>query len=91
MKIYKYVLVITDNQIVELPIDSKIIHVAEQSGKLCIWVEIYSNSSESRSEPRTILSKGTGPEYEEDGREEHIGTVLMSSGLVWHVYEVNEG
>ena len=66
--------------------DCKIVHVAEDRqglGVLDIWFE---NDLEQHGEIpaiRTMLVAGTGTMFPED--YEHVGTVVMQSGFIWHI------
>jgi hypothetical protein len=80
--IYKYQLNIHDIQTVCLPKGAKIIHIAEQFGFLCLWAEVWEDADDCEID---IMVRGTGHTF--TGHENyHLGTVLMSNGLVWHVY-----
>jgi len=84
--IFKYELITGFNSLY-LPEQSKVIHVAEQGyHTLVMWVE-----QPVESFGPTVLHNfnvyGTGqPIY--DDRAVHVSTALMTSGLVWHVYQV---
>jgi len=80
--IYKYDLFIGYNSLY-LPDGYKVLHVAEQYGSLTMWVEQSIQNSPSY---RTFNVHGTGHQIPDDNAV-HVGTALMSSGLVWHVYE----
>lgn len=79
--IYKYPLNIGWNGI-SLPLESEIVHIAEQYGQLQMWVE---------QDPTRPLSQrqfnvyGTG-HYIYNDNEMHLATVLVGD-FVWHVYE----
>lgn len=81
--IYKYPLVITDRQVVELPVGARLLHVDDQFGQLHLWalVEQY-----APTEPRTFRIVGTGHHFDDSARfSEHVGTV-MTPPFVWHVF-----
>ena len=80
--IYKYDLMIGYNSLY-LADGYKVVHVAEQCGSLTMWVEQTIGNSSSY---RTFNVYGTGHQIPDDNAV-HVGTTLMSSGLVWHVYE----
>lgn len=68
----------------QLPVSAKPIHVAEQRGKLCVWVEFEANDF-ARTE-HTFEVVGTGVPFQKADFN-HIGTVLLMGGsLVLHVY-----
>ena len=91
MRIYKYPLEITDRQIILIgTLDPEPLSVAEQDGQLMLWVklvepindEIYNKGFIHAIEIDIV---GTGNECSIGGKE-FIGTVVMSNGLVWHVF-----
>ena len=91
MKIYKYPLEIIDRQII--PTGSVVatpLSVAEQGGVLTMWVELDADTiplhlvHESYEIDVDIV--GTGSPYNNDEDKRFVGTVVMSSGLVWHVF-----
>lgn len=82
--IFKYDLMIGWNNSLYLPERSKVLYVAEQYGNLTMWVE--QPTMNHMSENRIFQVYGTG-HLIPDNNDVHVGTVLMSSGLVWHVYE----
>lgn len=84
--IYKYELHVTDRQTVLMPRGFQILNLAEQRGRLCIWAKV------DNSEPLvdvTFVIHGTGNEIivRPGTHEEYIGTILMESGFVWHLFE----
>lgn len=86
MRIYKYVLEQTDKQTVETPQRAQALHVGEQNGELCLWAAVDPSSPPMKRPVRIV---GTGQEFgaELDGEDlRFLGTVQMSSGLVWHVF-----
>ncbi|RLD64542.1 MAG: hypothetical protein DRJ01_00480 [Bacteroidetes bacterium] len=85
--IHKQELEIYDINILHLPYNSKILKVAEQDEKLMVWY-IYDYSYIEKKEKRIFYIYGTGnPIDTYDVRtREHIDTILMSNGLVWHIF-----
>ena len=81
--IWKYWLSIEDYQIIEMPQDSKLLHVDEQEGKLCLWALVNPYAPKSR---RSILVFGTGYVID-DSEDNFVGTTVMSDGFVWHVFD----
>jgi hypothetical protein len=67
-----------------VPYDSKIVHVDEQYGQLYAWIEV--NSDQVPGYLRQFNVYGTG-HYITNVGDTHIASVVMTSGLVWHVYE----
>ena len=80
--IFKYDLMLGYNSLY-LPDGYKVVHIAEQYGNLTMWVE---QSIQNSPNYRTFNVYGTGHQIPDDNAI-HVGTALMSSGLVWHVYE----
>lgn len=86
--VYKYPLEITDEQVVNMPLNAKILCVQIQRSVPCLWVEV--NTEETEFEERKIYIHGTGHEYEEEGS--YIGTIQLYDGrLVFHVFEEKGG
>jgi len=80
--IYKYALKQTDRQTLPMP-DARILSVGEQGGGLFLWAVV---DTDATPHVRHFRIFGTGHPF--DGETRHfIGTVKMSSGLVWHVFE----
>lgn len=85
--IWKYELPITDRVTLDLPVGAWALTVQEQGGVLCLWAAV---NTAARTERRTFLIAGTGNPFDAGGLG-YIGTAQMSSGLVWHVFELVEG
>lgn len=84
MTIYKYKLLIEDEQIINLPIKSQILCVQVQRGQPCLWVKL--NPTEKLA-PRVIYTHGTGHEVGEQAYN-YIGTYQLNDGmLVFHVFD----
>jgi len=71
-------------QIVDLPVGSKILHFSEQNMALCIWIECEEKPEMSDVEKRCLVLAWTGKPMRSDMK--YIGTTLGGS-LVWHLYE----
>ena len=70
--------------ILELPFGSEVIHVGEVSGQIYAWSLV--DPHDPLNMYHTLHVHGTGWEdIRED--EHHIATVVMSGGLVWHIFE----
>lgn len=83
--IWKYELEVTDLQEVEMPIDSQVLSVANQDGRLCMWALVP--QLESRKEKYCFEIIGTGnPIGQTPLSRRFVGTVLMPP-FVWHVFE----
>ena len=81
MKIYKQELKTTDKQTLRLE-SCKILKFAEQDGKLMMW---YVHDDSMDLSMFIIRIVGTGHEHS-DLISGYFDTVLMSNGLVWHIY-----
>ena len=67
--------------------DAKIIHCAEDRqgfGRIDIWVEIE-NDMRQPEHYICLMIFGTG--YTIPNDVEHVQTVVMSDGFVWHIYK----
>jgi len=84
-RIWKYELAITDEQTLEMPRGAKVLSVANQGGKLCLWAEV---DQSERIVVRHFLIVGTGHQITEDFElRKFVGSVLIDP-FVWHVFEV---
>lgn len=87
--IHKYRLNIVDGpQEIEIPSTNKILHVGEEPSPyshISLWAEV---ADESSLRKRLFAIYGTGRTMDEDSIIAHLGTVQMSNGFVWHVYEI---
>lgn len=80
--IYKYPLNLADRQSVDLPENSKILHVDfDPNGQICLWAEIDTDKVQQR---RTIYIFGTGHDIDREDVA-HIGTV-KDGPFMWHFY-----
>ena len=80
--IHKYLLPIDDTIAVKMPRAARPMAVAEQDGSLCLWAQV---ETEDVLTEHLFVIRGTGhPLRGNEGP--YIGTVVMSYGLVWHVY-----
>ena len=85
MTIYKYELEVTDEQIVLLPKEAKILCVQEQHGGPKLWALL---NPEEPLEPRLIRTCGTGHLIKDIKRLHYLGTYQLHNGtLVFHVFE----
>lgn len=86
MVIYKYPLNLAgNNTIFTGDAKAKPLAVAEQNGRLMLWVEMDENYAQGKDYFLDVKIVGTGQKYLPSSRG-HIGTVIMSYGLVWHVF-----
>ncbi len=71
-----------------IPQGAKLLHVGEQMGQMVLWAQV------DQAKPmvvRKVNIYGTGHRMPEDGSEgEFIGTVQLSSGLVFHFFDAGE-
>lgn len=82
-KIYKYPLLIVDEQEVEMPMGSGIMSVQMQNGQPCLWALV---DTDNTPEKRKIFIRGTG--HPADGMGRYISTFQMKGGeLVFHAFE----
>lgn len=89
-KIFKYELEITDFQEIEMPIGALVISAKEQNGKLCIWAEVDLRIKTTKSKKIAIVGTGNPVEFSIGVYDySFVDTVIMSYGLVWHVYVFN--
>lgn len=87
MKIFKYPLLPITEQTITCPEHFlKILCVKEQYGDLVLYAETCEDEKEQSYK---IFIYGTGHEIDCQPGRQYIGTVCMSSGLVWHVYYEN--
>lgn len=85
--IWKFELMITDRQEIQMPILSEILTVQMQYGVPCLWAKV---SSDYKKENKIILMYGTGHRIvHELGK--YIGTFQIDDGqLIFHVFEGKE-
>lgn len=80
--IYKYILKITDRQLVRMHEGANILTTANQRGELCIWAEVDTSRP---CENRNIRIVGTGNPFIPKNPG-YIGSAQIED-FVWHVYE----
>lgn len=80
--IYKYPLVITDNQVIEIPASHDVINVGMQDGQPYIWAIVDLKSQIAR---QVFHIYGTGHECNQPARN-HIGT-FFDGPFVWHLFK----
>ena len=87
--IWKYQLLTTGFQFIEMPRGAQILCVQMQHDSPHIWAIV--NPDEKKMRPRKINTYGTGQLMEGEILERYIGTYQLHSGaLVFHVFEVIE-
>jgi hypothetical protein len=87
-RVLKYPLTVAGQQVVQMPVTARVVHVAAQHGVPTVWAL---HSEPAASEPRRFFIFGTGHTFDRmiDGHDlEHRGSVLLQSGgLVLHIFE----
>ena len=84
MKIFKYLLAVTDVQCIEMPMGSEILTVQMQGDVACLWALV---NPENPMHKKTILICGTGHQLDAHPGY-YIGTFQVHGGsLVFHVFE----
>jgi hypothetical protein len=82
--IYKYPILVVDEQTVIMPFGAEILTVQMQNGQPCLWALVDTSNPINQ---RHIQVRGTGHDCSDAGR--YIGTFQMENGeLVFHVFEV---
>lgn len=85
MRIWKWQLDVTDEQVVQMPAGAKLLDVQMQGGACCLWALCDENAPK---EQRRIAIYGTG-NLMPDEPGEHIATFQMHGGsLVFHAFEL---
>ena len=82
MTIYKYLLMITDEQLLTVPEGAAVLHVGEQDGELCVWCLI---DPKAPNVQKMVRIYGTGNPYDGDLEQFHVGSVQIGP-FVWHVF-----
>lgn len=87
--IHKFLLRVDDEIDVEMPCGAKLLYVGEQwNGQLYVWAAVLQDSPLVR---RAFAIRGTGhPLLFQWSTVSYVGTVIMTSGLVWHVFDCGE-
>lgn len=89
--VWKFVLKPIGIQTIQLPKDSRILHVAQQYNEVYLWAMFTYEDHEDEIEyqPRRIRIYGTCDDIPGITSQEHIATVILNEGdLVLHVFEV---
>lgn len=66
-----------------IPEGFKILHVASQYDRICVWCEVDTASKNKLVKFRVY---GTGWNLDEEPSGHYIGTVLTQESYVWHIY-----
>lgn len=84
-RIYKYPLVFTEVQEIEMPKGAQVIHVGVQAGVICVWAIVDPTRPVER---RSFAILPTGRPDFNPKIVQHLGSVIMAGdALVWHVFE----
>ena len=82
MKIFKYPLHVTDQQIVQMPACSKIIHAGlDPTGCPCLWAKV--DPDEKNNKDVIVRIVGTG--HDVPPNTLHVGSFVQNP-FVWHVF-----
>ena len=84
--IWKFVLSVTDRQVLELPINAKILRIGVQNNVPCMWAMIPNPRLKTYSD-RIIYTFGTGHSiFDEIPGLKYLDTYLLGD-FVFHVFE----
>lgn len=81
-QIFKYPLALEPTQVLQLPIGARILTVKEQNDVPTIWAVVDQTEQLADVQVKIVA---TGEEFELDPWR-YMSTVLMSNGLVWHIF-----
>jgi hypothetical protein len=82
---YRLPLDFEENIQLRLPAGAKLLQVANQIDRLCLWAEV--DPSAAQFDLRTFFLAGTGRPLP-IGRRQHLGSVVLGA-LVCHLYELH--
>jgi len=85
MKIFKYVLSLSESQFVSMPIDSQILSVGVQNREIVIWAKV---DPSMLTAAKHFLIYGTGWDLDNLDAYKYLGTVQIDR-FVWHVFVEN--
>lgn len=86
--VYKYDLEPLNTESLSMPVGSKILHVDNQDGNLCLWALVDTSVTTMCSRIITVVGTEHQLWTKEAGkRNEYIGTVVIDP-FVWHVFEL---
>lgn len=81
--IYKFQLEIIDEQIIEVPNNTKFLSAQYQNGVLCLWGIV---ATEMPKQKTVITIIGTGNQFDYDeNKHDYIATVQQPP-FVWHIF-----
>jgi hypothetical protein len=84
--IYKYLLEITDEQTVSMPIGAQVLSAQMQGTQLCIWALVYSDNVNC---DRRVRIFGTGNPVTLEGDWKFVDSV-QERIFVWHIFIENK-
>lgn len=85
--IWKYEIPLVGRPVVQMPKGARPLAVREQQGALCVWMAV---DPQADMVPHPFRVVGTGHPVGmplASLHVFHVDTVLMSDGLVWHVFD----
>ena len=81
--IHKYIIEVTDKQLITMPVNADVLCVQVQNGNPCIWAIVDTDYEVVNYE---VYTYGTGHEWSDLGCD-YIGTYQLDGGsLVFHVF-----
>lgn len=81
--IWKWNLLVTDLQVIDMPVGTQLLTVQSQGGRLCLWGAVNQTND---LEPRTIAIYGTGNPVPDDPG--HYIATAQQGQFVWHIFEI---
>lgn len=84
--IYKYKLILQEQNLIELPIGGKILDFVEKHGDLFIWVLVDSTAKLTAVDFRIY---GTGHELPNSDKLKYVKTCHTLTGYVWHLFQAD--
>ena len=86
--VWRYDVAPLTTQHIQMPTGAQVLKVAEHPrGEISLWVLVDAHAGR---ETREFTVAGTGWEIVADDPS-HLGSVVMSDGLVFHIFETGEG
>lgn len=83
-RVLKYSVDLIQPTTINLPLDARVVKLAEQGGQFMIWVDVTQHQSESTSKSRIFRFYGTG--HHVSPRAVFIETIFQGP-FVWHLFE----
>lgn len=83
-RIFKYQLGVSDEQVVNLPIGSRILSLQVQRGIPCIWAIV--DDQEVKTSPIKVLMFGTGHSISDEDTKNRFAGTIQFRDLVFHVF-----